>query len=223
MLFIKDIKALTEDVEYMKNIKNFCNLLPQNKETRVSPGGGNFSQASYTNINKETQKTLAVILRKVHNWVKKEYYKNKEIKLIDCKILKHYKHKKHESLYQFAWHVDNHPESVINFIIYLNDVKDLEGGMELLFSREDNMPVYRKFSGQPGGIQMDNEIRELISKEKYYSVPLLGKQGTTILFNNNVIHRAGSSLTKDRTVILLQFDFKDSNFANCHKSLIQDY
>ena len=51
-------------------------------------------------------------------------------KIKDFKVLKHFKGNHKEGA--FIWHYDNHPKTITNVIIYLNNVKENGGGFEYI-------------------------------------------------------------------------------------------
>ena len=145
------------------------------------------------------------LLRKIIPYFEKNY--NCYLKIIDFKLLKHLKgsHKKGA----FLWHYDNHPRTINNIIIYLNDVKENCGGFEYITI--NNEIVKQKFTKPAGCRHMDNFIKNNVVKINQVT----GNKGTIFLFDNNIVHRAGSTTIKDRLAILIQvFPSLKNNYEN---------
>ena len=107
------------------------------------------------------------------------------------------------------WHFDNHPNQVTKAMIYLNDVGECNGGMEV-YRSEDGSII--KFKSKPGLLnpfypsRINKSRLAKIAKENYF-IPhkLIGPQGFTFLFSENILHRATLPTEKYRDVVLLQF------------------
>ena len=109
----------------------------------------------------------------------------------------------------FLWHYDNHPRTINNIIIYLNDVEENCGGFEYITL--NNEIVKQKFTQPTGGRYMNNFIKNNIVKINQVT----GKTGTIFFFDNNIVHRAGASKIKDRLAILIQvYPSLKNNYEN---------
>jgi hypothetical protein len=131
---------------------------------------------------------------------------NSYLKIIDMKVLKHLSGNSHKEG-AFKWHYDNHPKLIINIMIYLNDVNNDNGEFEYI-TLDDNIIKF-DFSKPAGNRELESFVKLNYDKIKIHKV--LGKTGTLFFFDNNIAHRAGPKLNKERTAILLQV------FPSLHK------
>ena len=121
------------------------------------------------------------------------------MKIIDTKIKKHLIGN-HPSVGAFKWHYDNHPKLVINIMIYLNDVNKDEGAFE--FITINNNIIKFDFSQPAGNRNLESFVSANYDKIKINQA--LGNCGTLFYFDNNICHRAGPKINKERNVLLLQ-------------------
>tara|TARA_Y100000389_G_scaffold162207_1_gene164915 strand:+ start:3827 stop:4543 length:717 start_codon:yes stop_codon:yes gene_type:complete len=148
-----------------------------------------------TNINKNIKNLMKIIIP----YFEKQIY-NSYLDIIDIKLLKHFKGN-HSNEGAFNWHIDNHPDYIINIIIYLNDVdNENSGGFQYITNKNNNKCVKYEYNNRPGGIIMNN----LLNDDKYLKNTVLGNKGKIFYFNNNIVHRASNVLNKDRFAIILQ-------------------
>ena len=107
------------------------------------------------------------------------------------------------------WHFDNHPNEVTKAMIYLTEVDECNGGMQI-YSSEKGEQI--KFKSKPGLLnpfypsRLNKRCLAKIEKKNYYKPrKLIGPKGFTFLFCENILHRATVPTEKYRDVILLQF------------------
>lgn len=105
----------------------------------------------------------------------------------------------------WTWHFDNHPREVVKVLIYLTDVGSEQAPFEY-FARADGQ---RAVPGAPvtplfgDGRVPAREIAELVAAG-CEARRVTGPQGTAIVFDNNVIHRATRATSGHRDVLVLQ-------------------
>lgn len=117
----------------------------------------------------------------------------------------------------WLWHWDHHPKEIIKVLIYLTDVEENTGPFEYLRHSKTNkcikMPTNRlgmktwgtkSPPGYPNSRVSVFQILEYIN-QGYERRKVVGKKGTTIIFDNNIIHRANIPVNKIRDVLVLQF------------------
>ena len=126
----------------------------------------------------------------------------------------------------FLWHFDNHPSTFSKVMIYLTDVDKNSGAMSVFMS--DDSDVY-KFKPLPGLVnpfyksRINKEKINKINKNNNFSPFFLeGKQGTAVLFSENILHKANICKEKKyRDVIVLQMKpamSKESSILNTDKA-----
>ena len=183
------IKKYENDKEYNTIIDNINKKLTSTKKREFISKISEIYELDMSDIIMER------LLKKIIPYFEKIY--NSHLKVVDLKILKHFKggHKKGA----FLWHFDNHPRSIINIIIYLNDVTENSGGFEYI--KMNNKIVKKMFCPPAGNKNMEGFVNNnnLIEIKQ-----MLGKKGTIFYFDNNIVHRAGASLTHNREAILIQ-------------------
>lgn len=108
----------------------------------------------------------------------------------------------------FLWHFDNHPREVYKIMIYLNDVDEKTAPFELLLDkfrqpklmksfRDGKQNTWKSVSGRFSQKEID------VFYPEYAPTKILGRAGTTIIFDNNCIHKANLA-EKERVVCVLQ-------------------
>ena len=107
------------------------------------------------------------------------------------------------------WHFDNHPNEVTKSMIYLTDVGENNGGMEIYSSESGENIKYKPKIGLLNPFypsRLNKNRLGNIAKENYFKPhKLIGPQGSTFLFSENIAHRGTIPTEKYRDVIVLQF------------------
>tara|TARA_A100001015_G_C14907107_1_gene678810 strand:- start:517 stop:1212 length:696 start_codon:yes stop_codon:yes gene_type:complete len=183
------LNEMSENQEYNFEIQNIVNFIKSCKTKHFIPG--------VSEIYETDQLKLNGLIKIILPYFEKIY--NSYLKIIDVKILKHLSGI-HSKKGAFMWHYDNHPKLVINVIIYLNDVNNNEGGFEYITI--NNTVVKFNFSQPAGNRNMEHFISTNYKKINFHQV--LGKIGTLFYFDNNIVHRAGPNINKERTALILQ-------------------
>ena len=183
------LNEINENKEYNFQISNIIKNLKNCETIQFIP---NISE-----IYKIDKLDLTNLMKIIIPYFEKLY--NSHLKIIDTKILKHLVGN-HDKVGAFKWHYDNHPKLVINVIIYLNDVNNDEGAFEYI--KIDNNIVKCDFSKPAGNRNMETFVN--LKYDKIKIIQVLGKCGTLFYFDNNIVHRAGPTVNKLRTALLLQ-------------------
>ena len=183
------LNELNENKEYNFEIEE---LIKKLKNYQTEPFGKNGCEI-YKTENFDLNNLFKIIIP----YFEKLY--NSHIKIIDIKFLKHLSGNHHKEGV-FKWHYDNHPKLIINIIIYLNDVNKDEGGFEYITINDDIVKF--DFSKPAGGKDLESFVNINYNKIKIHQV--LGKRGTLFYFDNNIVHRAGPKVNKERTALILQ-------------------
>jgi hypothetical protein len=104
----------------------------------------------------------------------------------------------------WLWHFDNHPREMLKVIIYLTDVDDGSAPFEYLCGH-DGRPVR---GGPIGPLARDGRVPMAAIQDRLAAgarcEAVTGPQGTVLLFDDNVIHRATLATRRHRDVIVLQ-------------------
>jgi hypothetical protein len=105
----------------------------------------------------------------------------------------------------WLWHYDNHPHEILKVMVYLTDVTSQSGPFEYLRSASSLTPL----DGSPvtplyGSSRIPEDVIERHLTAGYESHEVTGPMGTTIVFDNNVVHRANVARMAYRDVIVLQ-------------------
>ena len=148
---------------------------------------------------------------------------------IQCQNIMIYKtiSEQSEEVSSWLWHIDNNPKEQIKVMIYLNDVYD-NGPFKYLSKdnkalkcipethrqdynhwRPNNMYkqiVFEKFNKKWMGSRLPSDIIYRFTKTyNCKETELKGPAGTTILFDNNIIHKGTIPSKKFRYAMILQF------------------
>ena len=96
----------------------------------------------------------------------------------------------------WIWHYDNHPREVIKVMVYLTDVDNTCGPFEVIHNStgaavkvETHRVDHTKWQSNSSRVQQD-QISQL-QEQGFAPRQILGQKGTTTIFDNNIIHRAG--------------------------------
>lgn len=112
----------------------------------------------------------------------------------------------------WLWHYDNHPTEITKVMIYLTDVTESTGPFEYLLDRKSRpvmIPPSRtgpkhwttpKWSG--------SRVPEAVMKDYIAAgckaVKAVGNKGTTLVFDNNTLHKANVAKSSHRDVLVYQ-------------------
>lgn len=103
----------------------------------------------------------------------------------------------------WRWHFDNHPTEVKKLAIYLSNVDEDTGPMEYVQKKNTKQAVLLKPRPLLGVNITQHQIAGYLSSG-YERVKLTGKRGTTVLFDDNIIHKANKPEKCCRDAIFLQ-------------------
>jgi hypothetical protein len=90
----------------------------------------------------------------------------------------------------WLWHYDNHPTEVIKIMIYLTDVGPLNAPFEYVRRKDSGEPV--QYSPQPllGNSRVSASRVDQLMASGHEAFKAIGPQGTMLIFDDNVLHRA---------------------------------
>jgi hypothetical protein len=180
------ITDFENDIEYIKLIDDIIETLKCTEKKQFIPN------ISY--IYNITENDIHNLLIKIIPFFENIY--NSYLKIVDIKLLEHKIGIFNEGA--FLWHYDNHPKTIINIIIYLNEVEKNSGGFEYITM--NNKIIKQKYIKPQGNKNMESFVKN----NNININQVIGKKGTIFFFDNNIIHRAGSSLKKQRLALLIQ-------------------
>mgnify|MGYP003133422488 CR=1 FL=1 len=100
----------------------------------------------------------------------------------------------------WAWHYDDCPKEFIKLAVYLNDVNEDNGCMQIIASANNNVPVIATYRLDPSAIKgfpppvfprtrVPSDVLERIQENGGKFVNLTGSSGTHFVFTPNVMHR----------------------------------
>jgi hypothetical protein len=105
----------------------------------------------------------------------------------------------------WLWHYDNHPHEIIKVMVYLTDVAADSGPFEYL---RDGATLRPLVGGAVTPLYRDSRVPETVIEERtrggYERQMVVGPRGTTIVFDDNVVHRANVARAAHRDVIVFQ-------------------
>jgi hypothetical protein len=125
-------------------------------------------------------------------------YFNSYVKIENLHILKNKKFVPLES--SWVWHYDDCPKEFLKFAVYLNEVTDNNGPMQIVVDNKGTPPVIESYRDHPGaikGIPTPVFPKSRVPQSHVDSIlnnggmvkSLTGKAGTNFLFTPNIIHR----------------------------------
>ena len=105
----------------------------------------------------------------------------------------------------WLWHFDNHPREVLKVMVYLSDVDD-EGAAPFEYLRGcDGRPLYGSpLAPMHHHSRITPEFVEQSLAAGATRQAVIGASGTTIVFDDNVIHRGTIARTRARDVVVFQ-------------------
>lgn len=112
----------------------------------------------------------------------------------------------------WLWHYDNHPTEITKIMIYLTDVTEQSGPFEYLLDKNEKSVIIepsRQGEKQWGKPKWPASRVPADVMKKYFdngckAVKATGPKGTTIIFDNNAIHRANIAKSSHRDVLVYQ-------------------
>jgi hypothetical protein len=184
--FIENLNEYENCIDDINNLLKNCNKRPFVK---------NISEIYNVDINN-------YYINKLKNFII-PYFEtniyNCYVDIIDFKVLKYLKGN-HDNISVFNWHIDNHPDLILNIIIYLNEVNENGGQFQYLVNENNNECIKYNYSSPPGNKSMNN----LLSKNIYKINNITGNKGKIFYFNNNIVHRACNIVNIERNSIIFQ-------------------
>ena len=157
------------------------------------------------NYGPETKKLLNKLCNLIVPKVSEKYYSSAPIKIIDTKFLRHLKDSDDKGG-AFDWHSDNHPPDILNIVVYLSSVEEDGGGMEWIEVNGEVMS--RPFTNPPGNHNLEYAVNHLSNESTFQIKKMIGKSGTSFIFDNCIFHRATKVSGKHRDALLLQVEPK---------------
>ena len=112
----------------------------------------------------------------------------------------------------WLWHYDNHPNEVIKVMIYLNDVDENTAPFEYLANSSSFVKIQPSRTGSDNWFgepkwphsRVPDDVLEKYQKEGYATKLAVGKKGTTLIFSQNILHRANVAKNHPRDVLVFQ-------------------
>jgi glycosyltransferase involved in cell wall biosynthesis len=105
----------------------------------------------------------------------------------------------------WLWHFDNHPREMLKVMIYLSDVGDGNAPFEFIRRRSTGAPLYGSPIAPTFGTNRLSEAEIARRLESGWErCRMTGPRGTTILFDDNVVHRGTIARTGHRDVVVFQ-------------------
>jgi len=105
----------------------------------------------------------------------------------------------------WVWHYDNHPREVLKVMIYLTDVTESTAPFEYLRNTTTaTAALGRPIAPLHGRSRLDPATVERWLRNGHQRCVVTGLAGTTIVFDDNVIHRGTLARDAHRDVLVLQ-------------------
>ncbi len=111
-----------------------------------------------------------------------------------------------EEYASILWHADNHFREVTKIMIYINDVTEKQAPFEYLRHSKTHETIYVSPSmpqKYPSG-RIPKEVIDTYMKQGYESYKVTGKKGTTMIFDDKIIHKGNYAQEGMRDVLVLQ-------------------
>lgn len=104
----------------------------------------------------------------------------------------------------WLWHYDNHPTEVLKVMIYLTDVDSGSAPFEYVWNSTSKEAL--SFAPKPlvGNSRLKAERVAQYLSDGWEVAQATGPQGTLVLFDDNVLHRATIATERHRDVLALQ-------------------
>ena len=217
------------DEEYDKCIE----LLSRQLNTTLHRYGTKTRYATQCQIkdfprNADFQHSLNIILEKIARKIEKHIHKC----YINCNHIIYYRsfsvsETKVDNNTSWQWHKDGHPNQYYKILLYLSDVNMNNGPFSYITDKDGNairLPSNHKYVFKNGEkdnnfLLKDNSIPysdqacsriplnyiEHLKTQGYLEKQFVGKKGSFIVFNENIIHRASFCRKKHRDAIVFTF------------------
>jgi len=104
----------------------------------------------------------------------------------------------------WLWHYDNHPPEIVKALIYLTDVDESSAPFEYLRDRDGGAVVGAPITPRFGHGRVSDDIVDQVLAAGGRRCIVTGPRGTTILFDDNVLHRATVATGRHRDVLTFQ-------------------
>ena len=205
--------------KYMEKIDKLSKIYNKFEASNTTPDGKVFSKRLCSSQIKSNIGLINEIYDILLPGIEKNIYSS-NVKVIDINAYQNTICKSEKKISSWLWHFDNHPNEFIKIMIYLTDVDENSGPLELMVNKNNegcklksnrikkedffnrkqwDDPKY--FRGQYNGNRIsDRDIRELVEKG-YNQRKILGKKGTVIMFSENLIHRANYATKNFRNIL----------------------
>ena len=191
---------------YDVSIKNNCvdidnlllNTISQNVQSHLISDHDTIDSKWATYVNDLNNiEGLNSFCHNIVNQLEQKFF-NSYVKIENLHILKNKKFVPLES--SWVWHYDDCPKEFLKFAIYLNDVTEENGPMQIVLNKFNKAPIIESFRDHPGavkGIPTPVFPKSRVPQSHVDSIiedggaikSLTGKAGTNFLFTPNIIHR----------------------------------
>lgn len=115
---------------------------------------------------------------------------------------------RHTEQISWLWHYDNHPAQILKIMVYLTDVDDSDGPFEYLVSNATGIPLKLQPLPNLGRPFIETRVSpprlQRYVRRGYRPFKLTGAAGTTVLFSDNIIHKANIPTRNHRDVVVFQ-------------------
>jgi hypothetical protein len=112
----------------------------------------------------------------------------------------------------WLWHYDNHPREVLKVMIYLTDVDEASAPFEYLRGPDGQPAMGEPLAPLYGNSRLPADRYEHYRASGYEPARVTGPRGTTIIFDDNILHRATLAASADRDVVV--FQIRPTTFAS---------
>jgi hypothetical protein len=218
------IAGLDKNINKIKN--RFDNFFNNNKKNYIDNNNGYFFLKRQL-VSDFSQEIFYLLKHDLDSFLK-NYYQS-YYKVYWCNIVRSYPIDNHEDDESLLYHFDDNPKGILKIFIYINSQDDNNGAFRSLLKKDSTILKKRGFLSYTSKSRAENQKMITESNFKNKVKTYSGREGTILVFENNIIHKGNLPKKGYRDLIVLEImqshrDFLEKDVEKfLSKPIINDF
>lgn len=106
----------------------------------------------------------------------------------------------------FGWHIDDNPKEIMKIFVYLNDVFESNGAFRAINYQHSYKLLSSGFISNESQARLSHQlmVNEYLKNFPNALTVFEGKAGTTLMFDNNLVHKGTAPIVGERIVLQIE-------------------